>query len=69
MLHICMLLSSQLSRRKPDLFCRMVSDHPSLILSPARVEIVLEDPEISVFHDVVTEAEAERIRLLAQSKV
>jgi hypothetical protein len=46
-----------------------VNDHPSLYLSPAREEQVLDNPPITIFHDVITNAEANQLTKLAQAKV
>jgi hypothetical protein len=43
--------------------------HPLLLLSPAKVELISVDPEIKLYHDVLTSGEMRTMRRLARPKV
>ena len=44
-------------------------NNPRLLLAPVKVEVVYPDPLIYVLHDVFTDAEMERLKVLAGPKV
>ena len=49
----------------------MLSDreNPYLKLQPLKVEVLLDDPQVLVFHDVVTTEEIDELKRKARSQV
>ena len=49
----------------------MLSDreNPYLKLQPLKVEVLLDDPQVLMFHDVVTAEEIDELKLKAMSQV
>lgn len=45
--------NSSLIRRESASVCRTIQNNPHFILSPLKMEILSESPEIIIFHDVV----------------
>lgn len=49
--------------------CRYVNDHPLLVIGPVKQEKVFENPDIFVYHDVLSEKQAERMITMARPRV
>lgn len=54
----------------PRLFCDYFTNgHPKLVLQPARREVLSLQPYVVLYHNFVTDTEAEEIKQLAQPAV
>lgn len=54
----------------PRLFCDYFTNgHPELVLQPARREVLSLQPYVVLYHNFVTDTEAEEIKQLAQPGV
>jgi hypothetical protein len=51
------------------LYCRYNNDSPSLIIAPVKEELVYINPNIFIFHDVITKKQVEAFKQVAMSKV
>lgn len=56
-------------KMRARLKCRYVNDHPLLVIGPVKQEKVFEDPDIFVYHDVLSEKQAERMITMARPRV
>ncbi|CAF0724352.1 unnamed protein product [Didymodactylos carnosus] len=56
--------------RQSKLFCRYRhNNHPRLIIAPLKEELLLDRPEIFLFHDIISSKDIEEIKSLASPKL
>jgi hypothetical protein len=55
--------------KNPKLYCRYVNHKPFLIIGPVKEELVNINPNIWVYHDVLTKKQVETFKSLANPKV
>ena len=62
-------LSTQSQKERDKLFCYYHNDRPEILLKPVKVEMINLDPNLYLFHDVVTDKEINHVIKLARPKV
>ena len=62
-------LSTQSQEERDKLFCYYDNNRPEILLKPVKVEMINLDPNLSLFHDVVTDQEINHVIKLARPKV
>ena len=62
-------LSTQSQRERDKLFCYYSNSRPEILLKPVKVEMINLDPNLYLFHDVVTDQEINHVIKLARPKV
>ena len=62
-------LSIQSQEERDKLFCYYDNNRPEILLKPVKVEIINLDPNLYLFHDVVTDKEINHVIKLAGPKV
>lgn len=62
-------LSTQSQKERDKLFCYYHNDRPEIFLKPVKVEMINLDPDLYLFHDVVTDQEINHVIKLARPKV
>ena len=62
-------LSTQSQKERDKLFCYYYNDRPEILLKPVKVEMINLDPNLYLFHDVVTDQEINHVIKLARPKV